>query len=101
MDTLEPTFSPQDSLNLIAEVIYKTKENIKEQSFCFLLWGWLISSASFLFFVLSEFSFKYYFLPFPVLSAIGIVFTVRDLRRRLSASETHLNLFLHRMCIVL
>ncbi len=34
------TFSPQESLRLIQNMIEKTKENISGQSHYFLLWGW-------------------------------------------------------------
>jgi len=38
---MEDNFSPQQSLQLIQSMIEKTKANISESSFDFLLWGWL------------------------------------------------------------
>jgi len=102
MNISENTLSPQESLNLITEVVYKTKENIKEQSFCFLLWGWLIAIASILFFILQQYtSFKLYFLPFPVLAAVGLVTTILFYAKRLGSTETYLNYYLNRMWMVL
>ena len=37
----EENFSPQDSLRLIQSMIDKTRENISDNSYYFLLWGWL------------------------------------------------------------
>ncbi|MDP9041255.1 MAG: hypothetical protein M3N30_04685, partial [Bacteroidota bacterium] len=74
MESIEHTLDPAGSLKLITEVIAKTKENIREHSFLFLLWGWLIAIASFSFFILHEYSsFRLFFLPFPVLALTGII----------------------------
>lgn len=40
-DNSQEHFSPQESLRLIQSMIDKTKENISENRFSFLLWGWL------------------------------------------------------------
>jgi hypothetical protein len=40
-DNLHENFSPQESLQVIQSMISKTKANISENSFSFLLWGWL------------------------------------------------------------
>jgi hypothetical protein len=46
-------FSPQQSLQLIQSMIERTKTNIRENSFYFLLWGWLTFGA-----VLTQFFLK-------------------------------------------
>jgi hypothetical protein len=99
----DKTLSPQESLQLIADTIARTKEDIKEGSFCFLLWGWLIAIASISFYALQQFtSFKYYFLPFPVLGIAGIITTIFYYRQRMStATTTHLSDFLAKMWIAL
>jgi hypothetical protein len=38
---MEEDFSPQQSLRVIQSMIEKTKDNISENRFYFLLWGWL------------------------------------------------------------
>lgn len=45
METEKNDFSPQESLMLIQSMIDKTKANISESRFHFLLWGWLAFSA--------------------------------------------------------
>jgi hypothetical protein len=99
----EKILTPQESINLIAETIAKTKENISENSFAFLLWGWLISIASFLDFFLRQYtSFKYYFLPFPILGIIGIIGTILFyVKRKSVATQTYIDYFLSRMWAVL
>jgi hypothetical protein len=102
MDTAENKLTPSDSLKLITEVISKTRGNIKAQSFCFLLWGWLIAVASILFYVLHQFTnFKLFFLPFPLLVIPGIIITLIYYRRNSHLSETYLTGFLKQLWLVL
>jgi hypothetical protein len=100
----EEQLLPQESLALIAEAIGKTRDNFKENSSYFLLWGWLIAAASLAFFGLHSYThFAWFFLPFPVLVAIGIVATVTiyTRRRSISPTETYLGYFFSRMWMVL
>lgn len=102
METIESGLDPSQSLQLISETIGKTKENIREHSFCFMLWGWLIATASFSFYILHSFtSSRYYYLPFPALVGIGIPITIAYYLRSENLSETFLSHYLKRMWIVL
>jgi hypothetical protein len=79
----ERTLSPQESLAVIADAIARTRENLRENSFWFLLWGWLIAGASFGYFILQQYTtFDYYFLPFPLLTASGIITSIVTYRKR-------------------
>jgi hypothetical protein len=96
----ESPMLPQESLAVIAEAISKTKENFRENASYFLLWGWLIATASGLFFLLHAYTgFRYYFLPFPILAGAGIVSTLALYSRRKAEahSETYLGYFFMRM----
>jgi len=42
----DENFSPQESLHLIQSMIDKTKASVADNSFYFLLWGWLVFVAS-------------------------------------------------------
>ncbi len=104
MMTQEKNLSALESLQVITEAISKTKEDFKENSFYFMLWGWLITLASFSFFVLHQYTaFQYYFIPFPVLVAAGIITTLTWFFKRKSAhpTEGYLNYFLSRMWLVI
>jgi hypothetical protein len=94
---------PQESLALIAEAIRKTKENYRENSRFFLLWGWLIVTASLGFYVLRQYTAtRFFFLPFPVLSAVGIVMSLvwyRQLKAE-APTETYLGYFFNRLWLV-
>ena len=46
MENAEKQMTPEESLNLIGEVILNTRKNLKADSFFFLLWGWFIIVAS-------------------------------------------------------
>lgn len=50
------TFTPEESIKLIQSMIDQAKHNVKENSFYFLMWGWLVFSASILHFFLLEFT---------------------------------------------
>jgi len=95
---------PQESLALIAEAIRKTKENFRENSRFFLLWGWLIAAASLGFFLLRQYTeTRFFFLPFPVLVLAGIVTTLvwyRQLKAE-APTETYLGYFFNRLWLVL
>lgn len=52
----EEKFSPQESLFLIQSMIDKTKQNLRENSFYFLLWGWLVFAGALLHFSLMKFT---------------------------------------------
>jgi hypothetical protein len=102
MNTAEKKLTPAESLKLITDVISKTRDNIKAQSFCFLLWGWLITAASILFYVLHQFTdFKLYFLPFPLLVLPGIIITLIYYRSNSHLPETYLTGFLKQLWLVL
>jgi hypothetical protein len=103
MTTEEKSLSPEESLQLITDAITRTKESIRENSFPFLLWGWLITAASFSFFLLHQYTlFQYYFLPFPVLAIAGVLVTIFYYRKRISSSTvSYLSNFLYRMWLVL
>jgi hypothetical protein len=103
MATEEKFLSPQESLQLITDVIAMTKENIKQNSFPFLLWGWLIAIASFSFFFLHQYTSTHlYFLPFPVLAITGVITTLIFYRNNISNSSiSYLSNFLYKMWLVL
>ena len=46
MEKSEKQMTPEESLNLIGEVISNTRNNLRTDSFFFLLWGWFIIFAS-------------------------------------------------------
>jgi hypothetical protein len=99
----EKFLSPQESLGLIVDAIAKTKDNIRENSFGFLLWGWLIAIASFAYFLLYHYTgTQYYFIPFPVLALVGIVATILSLKKGNSEMTiTYTTYFINKMWIVL
>ena len=98
----EETLSPQDSLNLITQTIQRTKEGIKEYSFYFLLWGWLIAISSFSVFLIHQITSKQIFLPFPILATAGLITTIIYYQRRKSTkTQTYMTYFLSRLWAVL
>src|ERR1700756_2489463 len=52
MENNAESFSPEQSLQVIQTMIQKTRSSVADNSFFFLLWGWLIFIAALLQYVL-------------------------------------------------
>lgn len=102
MEPMDQSLQPSESLQLIISVIAKTKDNIKEHTFCFLVWGWLIAGASLSFFFLHQFTdFRGYFLPFPLAVVTGITITVLHYRGKSLAAQTYMGYYLGKLWLAL
>jgi hypothetical protein len=103
MDT-EKVLSPQESLQLIANVVSATKENYKNQSVFFILWGVLVAAASFGQYALIQFSdIRPSALPWMILMPIGVLLSIYFGKKQSSERKTltFYNNFLNMMWIVL
>lgn len=86
METKEKELSPKESLELIQSMINKTKDSVADDSFYFLLWGWLVFACC-----LTEFILKVYlrypnhyfvWLLMPVAGVISGVYGSRQARQK-------------------
>lgn len=68
---MENQLTEQQSLKIIQEMIATSKNNLKDNSFFFLLWGWLVLGASLIHFGLLQIQWEYAWLPWPVMMTIG------------------------------
>ena len=68
---MENQLSEQQSLKIIQEMIATSKDNLKDNSFFYLLWGWLVLGASLIHFGLLQTSYEYPWIPWPIMMAIG------------------------------
>jgi hypothetical protein len=85
METKE-NLSEHDSFIIINEMIATAKHAIADNSFHYLLWGWLVFAASALnFFLLVVVKTNYNWLPWPVLmfsgGIIAMIYSAREKRR--------------------
>ena len=71
METTQKEFSPQQSLQLIQSMINKTKDSVADDSFYFLLWGWLVFICCIGSFILKVYFHSAYFSIVWVLMPIG------------------------------
>lgn len=104
MEPEEKNMSHLESLHVIADAISRTKDNFRENSFYFLLWGWLITAASLAFFVLQQYTaFHFFFVPFPLAATLGGIITiVRYLKHRsVAPTESYITYYLSRLWLVL
>lgn len=96
--------SPSESLDIISRAINQTKDNIKDQSFYYILWGWLISIASLCNYLLVVYTdFRQAYLPWLIAVPIGwivsIVYSVK--KERTKHYETYFDIFLKYLWVVL
>ncbi len=93
-----------ESLEIITSAIQKTKENIKEQSFFYLFWGWLTVSAALTQYALISFTaFQTNYLPWVILMPIGVIVSVIYGKKhgKQRGYETYLDMFLKYLWIVI
>ncbi len=90
-------------MDVILKAISSTKNNIRSNSFYFLMWGWLIAIASFGFFVMEVFFHAWFhFVLFPILGTLGIIVSiVHYSRKRTTSTESHVSHFLSKLWAVL
>ena len=91
MESADPKFSPQESLQLIQQMISKTKANLGENSFYFLFWGWLTFAA-----ILIQFFLKvvlqyrhHYFVWLATIPAVIITVIYSSRRRKRRRTKTY------------
>lgn len=98
----EHPLTAEESLILIGDLILKTKENIAENSFLFLLWGWLLAAASISRFLLETLAHtRYSASPFPILAAVGMVSTIMYYSKKAKHIETNSNHFIRHLWTIL
>lgn len=68
---METNLTQQQSLKIIQEMIATSKNNLKDNSFFFLLWGWLVLIASLSHFALLQVEYQYPYLPWSVTMFLG------------------------------
>ncbi len=74
---METNFTEQNSMKIIQEMIATSKNKIKDNSFFFLLWGWLVLVASLSHYFLLRIEFyEYAYLPWPILMIGGMVVSI-------------------------
>src|SRR5215210_3578162 len=80
---MEENFSPQQSLQLIRAMINKTKDNLSENRFYFLFWGWLSFLAILAqFFLKTVFHYPYHYLVWLVTIPAVIITLIHTGRKK-------------------
>jgi hypothetical protein len=93
METNNDTLSPQQSLDLITAMINQAKGNVRNNSFFFLFWGWVIVIAHIGSFSLQQIDFDYpyavWLLVIPFAWVVTVVYSIRQARK--TKSSTHID----------
>ncbi len=85
--------SPQQSLDLISEMINQAKGNVRDNSFYFLLWGWAIALAHLAVFILANVKYQYPYIVWFVIVPLTWVITLARVYRQSKQARvvTHLD----------
>jgi hypothetical protein len=67
----QQTMNEQESLAVIREMIDRTRTNFKDQSFYYLLWGWLVVGSLIVEAILFNQGSIYHWLVWPVMGTVG------------------------------
>ncbi|NNC95730.1 MAG: hypothetical protein HKN92_09225 [Chitinophagales bacterium] len=100
----ESTLDANESLRLIAETIQNTKSDVRQNSFYFLLWGWLVAAASLIHYCLLKFSsFEHHYIAWPIMMTLGVIITMVHGYRssKKNPSESYINFFMKHLWIVI
>jgi hypothetical protein len=74
---METNLTEQQSIKIIHEMIATSKNKIKDNSFFYLLWGWLVLVASLSHYLLLKMGYyDYAYLPWPILMLGGMVASI-------------------------
>lgn len=73
---METNLTQQQSLKIIQEMIATSKNNLKDNSFFYLLWGWLVLIASLSHFFMLQVGWSHPYLAWPILMSSGAVVSV-------------------------
>jgi hypothetical protein len=67
----EKTMTEQESLAVIKEMIERSRTNFKEQSFYYLMWGWLVVGAVLVEALLFNQGLSYHYIVWPIMGFAG------------------------------
>lgn len=81
METNEKELTQEESLRIIHEMISAAKNDVKADSFIFLLWGWLVFVASISQFILVVMENEYNSVPWMLMPIGGVITAVYSIRR--------------------
>lgn len=73
---METNLSHQQSMKIIQEMIATSRNNLKDNSFFYLLWGWLVLVASVTHFVLIQVNYQHPYIAWPILMSAGAIASV-------------------------
>jgi len=81
METNEKELTREDSLRIIHEMIAAAKNDVKADSFIFLLWGWLVFVASITQFILVIMENEHNSWPWMLMPIGGIITVIYNIKR--------------------
>jgi len=95
MENEEKQLTQEESLRIIHEMIASAKNDVKSDSFIFLLWGWLVFIASISQFILINMEIEWNSIPWMLMPIGGVITAIYVFRRgKKEKVKTHVSEFL-------
>jgi hypothetical protein len=85
METEETNLTQEDSLKIIHEMIAAAKNDVKDDAFTYLLWGWLVFIASIAQFILVRMQVEWNSIPWLLMPIGGIITVIYHIRKNKTA----------------
>ena len=85
---MEKQLNEKESIQIIQEMIEKSKANLGESSYFYLLWGWLVFISSLSHFILLSVSFRQPYILWPIAMALGAILSIIKSRSLHKKSKT-------------
>lgn len=98
----DKSINPNESLEIIQQMIYKTQKNYSNDSFYFIFWGWLVLITALAHFVLLQWIPEKAGLVWSLMIVGGIVSTLYGAKQnKIQKVKTHLDTYIHYLWIAL
>ncbi len=98
----ERIINPNESLDIIQQMIYKTQKSYSNDSFYFIFWGWLVLITALMHFVLMQWIPEKAGLIWSLMIVGGIVSIIYSSKQnKIQKVKTHLDTYIHYLWIAL
>lgn len=82
------TFSEQESLAVILEMLHKSRKNTKDSAIYHLIWGWVILISVIIEYILIQIDYEWHFAIWILSSIVGVGASIRAGRQQKKINQT-------------
>lgn len=82
------TFSEQESLAVIREMLHKSRKNTKDSAIYYLIWGWVILFSVIIEYILIHFDYEWHYMVWILSSIVGITASIWSSHKQKKINQT-------------